>query len=123
MVFSELYDEGRRGWTGKCEHSSMGSQKGCRTAPGGHCNRQRDLLDVLAGLAATFVFSAIQQIVSPLDKMEVCFLCHLPGHLLSKPALSSQQEAWLPLTSAGLFLAFLCPLHFLARSWYGQAAG
>lgn len=70
-----------------------------------------------------FPFSEIQQIVSPLDKMEVCFLCHLPGRLPSKPALSGQREAWLPLTSAGLFQAFLCPLHFLVRSWCRQAAG
>lgn len=61
------------------------------------------LLDILEALAATFPFSVIQQIISLLGKMEVCFLCPLPGCLLSKPALTSQQEMWVPLSSAGLF--------------------
>lgn len=42
-------------------------------------------LDIFMAIAATFLFSVIQKIISLLYEMEVSFLC-LPGHLLSKPA-------------------------------------
>ena len=122
----KLCDEGRNGWTDKPENNGTGSQKeqGDSPAPGGCCNRQRELLDISAGLAATFPISVTQHIISLLDKVEGCLLCRLPGCLPSKPVLSSQQpEAWLPSASAGLFLAFHCPLRFLARSRCSQAAG
>lgn len=99
-----------------------------RAAPGGICNRQRELLDVMVGLPAMVPINVIQQIFALLDKTKLYLPCHLPGPLPYKSALSSQQELWLPLTfpwpsSAGHFLAFLCPLHFLAKFWCNQAAG